>query len=149
MDRRAPVRWRGSRADGSGGDRRPGRRGVARPRRPAGPVRIVRSDATAQAGSTSRLVGDVSLGLYPAPQAMKNRMEVGARATVMRDFRVTTDGPDRRHTLVTEYLDYYFLRGTSPDRKAGIALAHTHGEDPVNGLESQAFWRVAFSFQVQ
>lgn len=110
---------------------------------------IYEAKAPEAEGDVLRGVFDVSVLLMPAPQFLDNSVELSLRGVYRTDFSDSTNQKDDDHPLFVGALTYYFLKGESPERKAGISLAYTDGEDPTNGFEDQSFWRLALTFQVE
>ena len=105
------------------------------------------TDPAAQ-GFIGRVVGTVSLGVYPAPRALRNRVELLASYAYRRDFTDSTNEADDQHSLFSAQINWLILKSENYG-EFGVGLSYVDGENPDEGFTKQRYVLLALKFRLK
>jgi len=99
-------------------------------------------------GNVVRLVGTLSLAIYPAARQLNNRLEFTSSYNVRRDLRDTTNEIEQTHPLFNGQINYFFFKSEKRG-EFGVGVTYVNGQDPDQGFAKQNYWQLGLKIRLK
>ena len=111
--------------------------------------RILEATGEATEGTIVRSFAQADLAVYPAPLALRHRLEIGLGYTYRYDIKDSTGESDSSHPLFRFGTTFYFFNDEANTRSLGFGVGYVNGDDPDKGFAEQEYWEASLKFRIK